>query len=71
MRKSKFLTRATSRNYMTSPEIKAASARALFRKIKSGAVNIEIGQTYALKNARMVHRDAEARKTTGSTIMLV
>ena len=39
----------------------------------SGAMSsarIEVNQTYALKDAAQAHRDLEARKTTGSTILL-
>lgn len=45
-------------------------ARHLFGKVTSGAVRIEIGQRYALADIAQAHRDLEARKTTGSTIML-
>ncbi|NQV55024.1 MAG: quinone oxidoreductase [Rhodospirillales bacterium] len=67
---SAYFTRATTNNYMTSREIREASARHLFRMIKSGAVKIRIGQTYALKDAAQAHRDAAARKTTGSTLLI-
>ena len=68
--KSAFFTRATTANYMTSDAIRLASARALFRMIKKGAVKARIGQTYALKHAAKAHRDAEARRTTGSTLLI-
>ncbi len=42
----------------------------LFDKVASGAVRIEIGQRYALADIAQAHRDLEARKTTGSTIIL-
>jgi len=45
------------------------SAAALFGVVLKGAVKIEINQTYALKDAAQAHRDLEARKTTGSTIL--
>lgn len=45
-------------------------ARHLFDKVTSGAVRIEIGQRYALDDIAQAHRDLEARKTTGSTIIL-
>lgn len=45
-------------------------ARHLFDKVTSGAVRIEIGQRYALADIAQAHRDLEARKTTGSTIIL-
>ncbi len=38
--------------------------------VGSGAVKIEINQTYALKDAGKAHEDLEARKTTGTTILL-
>ena len=42
---------------------------ALFDVVRSGAVKIEIHQTYPLADAAQAHRDLEARKTTGSTIL--
>jgi len=38
--------------------------------VLTGKVNIEIGQRYPLKNAAEAHRDLEARKTTGSSILI-
>jgi NADPH2:quinone reductase len=45
-------------------------AKDLFDVVASGAVKININQRYALKDAAEAHRDLEARKTTGSTILL-
>jgi len=42
----------------------------LFEIVASGQVRIEVHQTYALRDAAQAHRDLEARKTTGSTILL-
>jgi NADPH2:quinone reductase len=42
----------------------------LFEFIGSGNVSVRIGQRYALKDAAQAHRDIEARRTTGSTILL-
>ena len=42
----------------------------LFDMVVAGKVKIEVNQTYALKDAAQAHRDLEARKTTGSTILL-
>ena len=36
----------------------------------AGKVKVSINQTYALKDAAQAHRDLEARKTTGSTVLL-
>ena len=38
--------------------------------VGSGKVKVEIPQTYALKDAARAHADLEARKTTGSTLLL-
>jgi NADPH2:quinone reductase len=38
--------------------------------VLAGKVKIEIGQRYPLKNAAQAHRDLEARKTTGSSILI-
>lgn len=45
-------------------------AAELFDVVGSGKVKIEIHQRYALADATQAHRDLEARKTTGSTILL-
>ena len=46
------------------------TTRDLFEVVASGAVKIEIGQSYPLAEAARAHRDLESRKTTGSTILL-
>jgi NADPH2:quinone reductase len=43
----------------------------LFDVVSSGAVKIEINQTYPLQDAAQAHRDLESRKTTGSTVLMV
>jgi NADPH2:quinone reductase len=55
---------------MTSDAEEQASARALFAMMKTGAVKVRVDQTYALKDAPQAHRDLEARKTTGQTVLL-
>jgi NADPH2:quinone reductase len=67
---SLFLTRPTLFHYVARREALVAAAKALFHVIREGSVNAEIGQTYALADAAQAHRDLEARKTTGSTILL-
>ena len=69
-KKSAYFHRATSVNYHTSPALRLKTARHLLRMMKSGAVKIQIGQTYPLAKAPQVHRVAAARKTTGSTVMI-
>ena len=46
-------------------------AKHLFDVVLSGAVKIEINQTYPLKEAAQAHRDLESRKTVGSTVFTV
>jgi NADPH2:quinone reductase len=46
------------------------SAGRLFEVVGSGAVKIEVGQTYALRDAPAAHRDLEGRKTTGSSVLI-
>jgi NADPH:quinone reductase len=48
-----------------------AMAKDLFEAVLSGAVKIEINQTYPLSEAAQAHRDLQSRKTTGSTIFIV
>ena len=67
---SLFLTRPTLFNYTATPEDLAAAARDLFAVVKKKVVKISINQTYPLREAAQAHCDLEARKTTGSTILL-
>lgn len=65
-----FLTRPTLMAYTATREELELSANALMDVIVKGAVKIRIGKTYPLQEAAQAHRDLEARKTTGSTILL-
>jgi len=67
---SLFFTRPTLMTYTAKREDLVASAGELFYVVGSGAVNIEVRQTYPLADAAQAHRDLEARKTTGSTVLL-
>ncbi|MBI3452307.1 MAG: quinone oxidoreductase [Rhodospirillales bacterium] len=67
---SLYVTRPTLLTYVTKREDLVATAAELFDVVKKGAVKIGINQTYALKDAAQAHRDIEARKTMGSTILL-
>ncbi|TKB83114.1 MAG: quinone oxidoreductase, partial [Nitrospira sp.] len=46
------------------------TAEDLVEIVKSGKVTIPINQRYALAHAEQAHRDLEARKTTGTTVLL-
>ena len=67
---SLYVTRPTLMTYTALREDLEASAKELFDVVKSGKVKIEINQTHKLKDAAQAHRDLEARKTTGSTVLL-
>ena len=67
---SLYLTRPTLMTYTATRDDLVAGAGELFDVVLSGAVRIEINQTYALAEAAQAHRDLEARKTTGSTVLL-
>ena len=67
---SLFLTRPTLMTYTAKREDLLDHARDLFEVVMSGAVKIEIKQSYPLAEAARAHGDLEARKTTGSTILI-
>ena len=67
---SLFLTRPTLMAYTAQRPDLLASAAELFEVVARGAVKIEVRQTYPLAEAAQAHRDLEARRTTGSTVLL-
>ncbi len=68
---SLFLTRASLLDYTIADEDYRAATRAVFDVIGSGAVKITLNQTYRLADVASAHRDLEARRTTGSSVLLV
>ena len=68
---SLFVTRPTLNTYAAKRANLVAMANELFEVVKSGAVKIEVRQTYPLKDAAKAHADLAARKTTGSTVLTV
>lgn len=67
---SLYVTRPGIATYIAKRADLVAMAAELFDIVGSGKVKIEINQRYALKDAAQAHRDLEARRTTGSTILL-
>ncbi|WP_337876472.1 quinone oxidoreductase [Elioraea sp.] len=67
---SLFLTRPTLATYTAKREDLVASAEALFEVVRKGAVKIEVNQRFPLRDAAEAHRALEARRTTGSTVLL-
>jgi NADPH2:quinone reductase len=70
-RGSLFLTRPTLFHYIATREALESAARELFSAVKSKAVRVLIGQKYPLSEAAEAHRDLEARRTTGSTVLIL
>ena len=68
---SLFLTRPTLATYISTREELDATTTDLFDVVRSGAVRVEVSRTCPLENAAQAHRDLEARKTTGSTVLTI
>jgi len=66
---SLYLTRQTLFTHMSTRESTQAMADDLFEAVTSGKVTIRIDQRYRLEDVQQAHRDLEARKTTGCTIL--
>jgi NADPH2:quinone reductase len=67
---SLFLTRPSLFHYTARREDLLLAAKALFHVVRQGIVKAGIEQTYALRDAGQAHRDLEARKTVGASLLL-
>ena len=67
---SLYLTRTTLATHTATRELMMDGANALFDVVTKGHVKIAINQTYPLHETAQAHRDLEARKTTGSTVLV-
>lgn len=67
---SLYVTRPTLATYAASPEDYAAIGAHVFDVVAKGAVRVEVKQRYRLADAAEAHRDLEARKTTGATVLV-
>ena len=67
---SLFLTRPTLVHYVAARDELLARSRDLFEWVRSGKLNVRIGQTFPLKQAAAAHRALEGRQTTGKTILI-
>jgi NADPH2:quinone reductase len=67
---SLYITRQTLFTHIATREATQEMADELFAVVTSGAVKIRIDQRYPLSDVAQAHRDLEARKTTGSTVLL-
>jgi NADPH2:quinone reductase len=68
--RSLFLTRPSLGAWIPTRAELLESAGALFEVVTSGAVKVQIPQTYTLRDAAKAHVELEARRTTGSTVLL-
>jgi NADPH2:quinone reductase len=69
-RGSLYVTRPVLFDFISTRQALLGAAGQLFEVIGSGAVKIEVNQRYPLAEAAEAHRDLEARRTTGSTVLL-
>ncbi|HEY3325891.1 MAG TPA: quinone oxidoreductase [Novimethylophilus sp.] len=67
---SLFVTRPSLFTYTAARRDLEATAKDLFDIVQSGKVRIEIEQRYRLDDAAQAHSDLEARRTTGSSVLL-
>ncbi len=67
---SLFVTRPTLMTYTAKRSDLEEFGRELFAVVEGGQVRIDINQRYALADAAQAHRELEARKTTGSSVLL-
>ena len=67
---SLYVTRQTLFTHIATREAMQSMSDDLFSVVESGAVKIHIAQRYALADVAQAHRDLEARKTTGSSVLI-
>jgi NADPH2:quinone reductase len=67
---SLYLTRQTLFTHLATRESTQKMADQLFEVVESGAVKIRIDQRFPLADVAKAHQALEARKTTGSTVLL-
>lgn len=67
---SLYLTRPTLFSYIASREELLGASAALFDAMRSGVLQVSVGQRYPLAQAAQAHRDLEGRRTVGSSVLL-
>jgi NADPH2:quinone reductase len=66
-----FLTHPSLPHYTATRAALVANANDLFDMVRSGKIKIDVSKTYPLAEAARAHADLEARKTTGSIVLVV
>ncbi len=69
-RGSLYVTRPVLFDFVDTRERLLDASEQLFAKALDGSISVDIGQRYSLDEVAQAHRDLEARRTTGSTILL-
>jgi NADPH2:quinone reductase len=67
---SLFATRPTLFDYYTNRDEIEQHAGRVLDLVAKGVLKVNVDQRYALKDVATAHRDLEARRTTGSTVLL-
>jgi NADPH:quinone reductase len=67
---SLYISRPTLFTHIATRESTQAMADELFAIVASGKVTIPVHHRYALSDVQLAHRDLEARKTTGASVLL-
>ncbi|MGX7729112.1 quinone oxidoreductase [Rhodococcus sp. 14C212] len=68
---SHFVTRPALADYLADPTERAELANELFDHVETGRIKIDINQRYALPDAAQAHRDLEAGRSIGSSVLCV
>jgi NADPH2:quinone reductase len=69
-RHSLYVTRPVLFDFIATRERLLVASEELFGRLRDGTIHVPVGQRYALRDAAEAHRDLEARKTTGSTVLM-
>lgn len=69
-RHSLYVTRPVLFDFVDTRERLLLASEELFGLVADGTLRVNVNQRYALRDAAKAHRDLEARKTTGSTLLI-
>ena len=67
---SVYITHPSLPDYTATREELLDTANQLFAMVLAGKLRVNINQEYALKDAAQAHRDLEARRTTGASVLI-
>ncbi|MGX7828701.1 quinone oxidoreductase family protein [Actinokineospora sp. 24-640] len=67
---SVFLTRPKLNDHVVTPEELRGRAGEVFAAVLAGDLDVRVGATYGLDQARAAHEDLEGRRTTGKLLLI-